>query len=55
MTEQRLKIDCLQTMVEGLKAEKTHLEINLSETTEFKRIYEEKNKELREKYSELLV
>jgi len=36
MTEYRLKIDCLETKIEGLKNEKTHLEISLHETKEFK-------------------
>lgn len=43
MTEQRLKMDCLETKIEGLKNEKTHLEINLHETKEFKQIFEERN------------
>ena len=47
MTEQRLKLDCLETRIEGLKNEKTHLEISLTETKEFKSIFENKSKDLK--------
>lgn len=47
MTEQRLKIDGLDTKIEGLKNEKTHLEISLQESKEFKNIFEQKSIDLK--------
>eukprot|EP00347_Sterkiella_histriomuscorum_P012772 403367281 len=54
LTEQRLKIDCLETKVEGLISEKQHLEIGLKEEQTFRQIFEDKNLELKDKYSDLL-
>lgn len=54
MTEQRLKMDCLETKIEGLKNEKTHLEINLHETKEFRTIFEERTLEMKDKYVKLM-
>jgi len=49
-----LKIDCLETKVEGLNSDKIHLELSLKETRDFKRVYEEKNEELKQKLLDLM-
>ena len=47
LTEYRLKIDCLETKIEGLNSDKIHLELSLKETRGFKKVFEEKNEELK--------
>lgn len=47
-------MDCLETKIEGLKNENTRLEISLQESKEFREIFENKNKEQKEEYQQLL-
>ncbi|CDW73527.1 UNKNOWN [Stylonychia lemnae] len=54
LTEQRLRIDCLDTRIEGLQSDKLHLEITLKESRDFKKVYEDKNEELKQKLLDLM-
>lgn len=44
----------METKLEGMRNEKTHLEINLRETKEFKNIFEERSIEMKDKYFKLM-
>ena len=54
MTEQRLKIDIVETKCEGLLADIRHLEVQLKESNEFKELYDVDNIKLREDFTKLL-
>jgi hypothetical protein len=54
MTEQRLKIDIVETKCEGLQADIRHLEVQLKESNEFKELYDVDNIKLREEFTKLL-
>lgn len=52
LTEARLKIDVLQSTIDGLKAEKKHSELELRETKELLAIFETKSASLTEELHE---